>query len=475
MSVEIEVTLGRARLVAGEDASFRLTVANRGAADATVRDPALDGEWPKLEVLEPSGFRVAHAGRHDRTRAASHDFLPPPLPERVTLAPGQAAEADERLLAWVGPLAPGRYEVRAHLEADGLALRSATVPLEVDPLAPADVELVGPHAGPADLAYALVTHEERDGSRELLSWLHELDFEGHLHAVAVQRLGRVGHDARGSVTRAGSPYPGQWIVWVEAGRLAGFFHLQGRALARLDAPLPPGAALVGPALVELEGCDGSAPPRAEVLVHTPGRAFVACVAPDGAVREGASWALEGELEWGRATLPEANVREAFVALRRRDALEIVRLAWDADGDPASPQPIATRPLGRVLGADAALGPDGRAAGALVTRAPRGEGEPTDRYELVRFVLDAGGRPEVSARALAFDPPRDFVRALVGARGDGEASALLQGVGGAYFTATAAGLVAAPRLAGAPLAVRYWGGAPWALAGVDRGLAWQRLG
>lgn len=471
MSLELELALGRQRIVAGEDLAFRLTVKNRGANDQTVRDPAMDDEWPKLEVLDSSGYRAAYAGRTDRERSSSHEFLPPPAPERVTLAPGTEASTGERMLRWIGPLAPGSYTARARLEADGIALLAPPSPLEVEPLRATRVQLVGTHAGPSDLAYALVTHRERDGTHSLIAWLHSLDFEGHLHVAAVQRLGSVGPDAIGSVSRAGLPYPGQWIVESSGDRLRGFFSMQGSVMQRLDAPLSTPAVAIAPALVELEGCDGSAPPRAEVLLHAPGRVFVACIAPDGSVTEGASWALEGELEWGAATLPESNVREAFLALRREDALFVVQLRWSAHQAPETPSTISKLPASRVLGGASSLGAGGAVYGAIVTR--RELDEPPARYELVRFGVDASGRPAVTTSAIATDPPRDFVQAFVAVRPDGASHVLLQGIGGAWWS-TPAGLARQVSFAGEPLALRFFRAEPSALIAVDRGVEYHGL-
>lgn len=478
MSLSIELALQRPHVVAGEDLDFRVTLRNDGGADETVRDPTLDEEWPKVEVLEPTGYRVAYAGRGDRERTHGHEFLPPPFPEHVTLAPGDAASSDERLLRWVGPLGPGSYAVRAQLEADGHAVRSATVPLEVAPLSAVHVQLLGPDAGPSDMVYALVTHAEPDGSRALLSWLFQLDFEGHLAAVSMQRLAQVGADASGSVSRAGLPYPGQWIVWTEGDRLRGFFQMQGRVVAPLDAALSAPARIVGPVLTELEGCDGSAPPCAEVLLHTPGRCFVARIAPDGGVTEGASFPLDGALEWGEATLPESNVREAFVALGRDDALEIVRLRWDADQVAEKPQSIAKRPPGRVLGGDALLGPDGPHGAVVVRRMPEvtlpDATATVDDYELLQFAVVAGA-PEAAASPLTVDPPRDFVQVLVAVRPERGAFLLMQAVGGAYWAFGGGSEARALGLDAEPLAVRFWGGAPCVLLASDRGPSWRPVG
>lgn len=474
MTLELELTLARPRIVAGEDLPFRLTIKNRGRADETVRDPARDGEWPKLEVLDPTGYRAAYAGRSDRARATSHDFLLPRPPEHVTLAPGDEASGEESMLRWIGPLAPGRYTARARLEADGIALLAPPSPLEVEPLRAIGAQIVGPHAGPGNLAYALVTHREPTGALALISWLHMLDFEGHVSTGAVQRLGDVGPEAVASVSRAGLSYPGQWIVWTEGARLAGLYHMQGRRIARADGALSSAASVVGPALVELDGCDGTAPPRAEVLLHTPGRAFIACVAPDGSVTEGASWALEGRLEWGAATLPESNMREAFLALAREDALEIVRLRWDADQAPIAPAVIAKRPFARVLGGASSLGVDGGVYGAIVTRQQL-EHEELARYELVRFGVDASGKSFASAAPITTDPPRDFVRALVAVRPDGRAHALVQGVGGRWWSTAGGALAHAVAVDGEPLALRFWGAGPSVLLAVDHGLEYRGVG
>ncbi len=477
MSVQLELALDRAKIVVGEDVGFRITLRNAGSTPAAVRDPARDEEWPKLEVLEPSGFRVAHAGRGGRERTAGHEFLPPPFPEHVTLGPGDAASGEERLLSWIEPLPVGRYSVRGQLEADGHALRSTGSPLEVEPLTPVAVQLVGPHAGPAELAYALVTHAEADGTRTLLSWLHQLDFEGHVRFAAVQRLGAVVGEPVGSVSRAGIPYPGQWVAWTDGDGIEGFYHLQGRPIARLLGTLASPARIVGPVLTELEGCDGSAPPRAEVLLHAPGRAFVALVAPDGSVTEGASWALDGELEWGHATLPESNVREAFLALSRPTGLEVVRLRWDADQRPEKPASIAKRAPARVLAGDLSLGGDGGSHGALVTRTvPDGKrpDEP-DRYELVRFGVDPTGAPGASATVLGTDPPRDFVRALVAVRSDGASQIVLQSVGGPWWTSSGGPATRVGDLDGEPLALRFWGPRPRLLCATPLGPAWRGIG
>ncbi|MEZ4336154.1 MAG: hypothetical protein R3B82_05960 [Sandaracinaceae bacterium] len=483
MTLSIDLALERPHVVAGEDLGFRVTLKNDGGADETVRDPALDGEWPKVEVLEPSGYRVAYAGREDRQRGHGHDFMPPPFPETVTLPPGGEASSDERLLHWIGALGPGTYAVRAQLEADGHALRSSTVPLEVAPLDARRVQLLGTDAAPGDMTYALVTNAEPDGSLALLSWLHQLDFEGHLTAAAMQRLGPVGPGATGSVSRAGLPYPGQWVAWVEGDQLRGFYQMQGRVVAPLSGVLSSPAEIIGPVLTELEGCDGSAPPRAEVLMFAPGRAFVACIAPDGSVTEGASWSLDGTLEWGEATLPASNVREAFVALARggdtdAPALEVVRLRWDADQTPEPPRSIAKRPPGRVIGGDAILGPEGP-HGTLVIRrmpdvtAPDLGGPVVDDYELLLFGVDASGTPEAATLRLDVDPPRDFVQILVALRPERGAHLLMQAVGGAWLSSDGSG--AKPlTLDGDPLALRFWGGQPRVLLATDRGPAWRPI-
>jgi len=471
MTIQIELALGRPQIVAGEDVPFTITVRNDGGADETVRDPALDADWPKLEVLDPTGFRAAYGGRTDREKHG-HEFVQPPVPERVTLAPGDQASADAKMLRWVGPLAPGSYEVRLQLEADGIAVRSTKHPLEVLPLRATGVELVGPDAGTFDPLYAMATHREADGTASLLAWMHLTDDEGHLESGGMQRLGAVGPAPVSSVSRAGLPYPGQWIVWIGGGHLRGFFHMQGRPIERVDTALYTPTSLVGPVLTELEGCDGSAPPRGEVLLVEASRASVGTLLPDGSLAYGAEWPLDGALEWGRATLPQSNVREGWLALRRDGALEVVRLRWDDAQLPEAPEVIATARDARVLGGDLRIGADGGVYGALVTRRDLEEGP--GEYELLRFGVSADGSPGAASTPIVTDPPRDFVRAIVGVRSDGAPYALAQAVGGAWWGATSEHLIANVDPGGEPLAVTFWLGAPHALVAVDAGVAYREL-
>src|SRR5258706_9973491 len=121
MSVVLELVLDRARALAGEDVGFRLSVRNDSGADVVVRDPAVDDEWPRIEVLDANGWRVAYAARNDRMWAHADGPRIPLPPVQITLAPRAKAQASEWLARRVGLLPPRRDWLRARPEARGTA------------------------------------------------------------------------------------------------------------------------------------------------------------------------------------------------------------------------------------------------------------------------------------------------------------------------------------------------------------------
>src|SRR6185312_3449457 len=87
------------------------------------------------------------------------------------------------------------------------------------------------------------------------------------------------------------------------------------------------AKLIGPAILDLTGNDGSKPGRGTVALLLAGQLLLPVLEPDGSLTAGASVpAGAGDLRWGTAVALSSGARRYYLALERKGEtdLDVVR-------------------------------------------------------------------------------------------------------------------------------------------------------
>jgi hypothetical protein len=449
--IALTLALEKTMLVVGEDTRVRVTIANRGAATVTLRDPRQDPRTPKLVLRDLQGRPERRLAQGERARIASHEFAPELPVDEMDLAPGEEVIVEESLEEWLGELAAGDYELHAVYEGRSGAVTSKPDYVSVAKLALLDARLVGAHSGSGSAAYVVYSHAAPGTTSVFLSVV-TFDLHAHPSSARARRLADLDHPARvvPSVTPNKLPYPAHWLAWKAGDELWAMYERQGRAEVGPGSRASGVASseIVSPLALDLAGNDGSRPGRAWLALWDSGapRLLTATLDEQGAFAWGPSHATaSGALLASRTFVLSGGERVVLLALQRGGHLHVERVTEDRGSAPVAGF------VGQHLGFGAALDRDDTILGAAVVS----RGTPSKpEYAFERWSVRADGSL-AAASPIAIAAAVSFARAIVGVSTRGRAAAMLRDDAGAWWCASPEGTVTPlPAASGDPIDV-FW--------------------
>ena len=161
MSLEVEFTVEKSRLLCQENAHCRLVLTNTGSAPLTFAHPDISPDSPVLRVVElKSGIEVLQHGKAHQTGTAYQ-----------TLAAGKKIEHEFALLSIATLNLPTEYEITAIIPFDGGVRRAESKPvkLKVIPVTPRSLSLVYGQGGWSNVVFGTCVNarsEERRVGKE---------------------------------------------------------------------------------------------------------------------------------------------------------------------------------------------------------------------------------------------------------------------------------------------------------------------
>lgn len=254
--MKIELTLPRARFVAGGTVEVTLRLHNDGVAPVRVPDPFRNDAWQPTYVLTGPAFPQ---GRRFSARSATarnpHAATGGPL-TLVELLPGQTHAGELPLSLWCPIDVPGAYTLVAELdhEEDGgprIAARSQPLAFELEAIATHGVSVgVDVLRGPPGDLHASLVHAGAGGA-ELVDALFVEDRPdlGELRRASLESRRTLAATGMGEVLVPWCNVDrmtaiAAWRAWTHGGAL----HADDSPLgAPVAVPLPPAASLLPPA------------------------------------------------------------------------------------------------------------------------------------------------------------------------------------------------------------------------------------
>lgn len=436
MSLEIELSLGAASLVAGADTPLAFVLTNAGGSPLTIPDPLQNPRWPEVVVRNARTGVETRFGPFSLGSKDANEFMPVVPDLNVSLDARQSLRIDSTLLARAAFDAPGEYVLTAHFEHAGGRASSAPVKLEIAPFDLLAAQIAGGHSGHNPYRYCAWLHNA-GGAGVVGLTCHSFDQHGHATRMFSTRLADVGKATQVAISASanGLPYPRHWIAWIAGDELTACYENNGRVetTTRAHALGLPGATVLAPILLDLAGNDGSRPGRGEVLLWTSGggeRVSVRVIESDGSLSSGPTFRYDaGEMRWARAFLLRNGQRRWVVAQQAGGSGRATLADWDGGAAAAAPQTIAKWD-GELLGAGASMNANDTVFGAAITA--RADGSATVislRGWRTTADLNTIEEPPVIVRT-----PRDvkFDRAIVELSAEGNAIGLLHATDGRWY-------------------------------------------
>ena len=450
MSLTLQLSIDRTRLIAGEDTPLSMLLTNAGSAAITIPDPTRDMTWPQVRVLRKSDNSSRSFGPFSAGSERGSEFTSPLTAPNITLAPGQSAKVEGLLSRRAEFPAAGDYELIARFEAAGQVAESKPVAVTIDPLALRSVRFTGAHSGHNPVRYSTWSQSAGSGSVVLLSSVG-FDMHGHSYVTFSNRLAEVDHAAEPAISVSANklPYPKQWIAWLHGDALHTMYIEQGRVkLPPKPQPLgssAPASRIIAPLLLDLEGNDGSKPGECDVLllqIGAPGaksaKVQVRRILADGSLKP-AGLEIDlgsGELRIAQAQLLSNHERRlvAWTLDGPRTAMSLAR--WTAAKPPTTKRLMGDD--GEPIAAGLTLDDSDITHGATLLAVTSGD---ATVYRLRTWRIDADGDLDGDpARVLALPDKLKIDRAIIELSEHGNVACLLKTSDGRWRVANRDGAV-----------------------------------
>lgn len=452
--MNLELQLGQTDLIIGEDTPLVLTLTNTSQAPLTIPDPDLNRSVPQMRLRDLTRNTQTNFGP---VPDAGNEFTPP-LPEPdIDLPPGGQRRIDATLLGRVKIERAGDYELTCYFRWASGEVTSPPVRFTVRPLELRSACFTGAHSGQSPYRYCLWS---QIGGKASILLLTSVTFDQHGHPLTnfSSRIKEISGDVRPVLSASPNtrPFPGQWAVWVDDGKLHGIYFLHGRTqVAATPVSLEsPGAALVQPVLSFPDRRDASRPAQADVAtIASDGghsRLGVYHIAADGKISSGPTTALPaGKPVWSHAVTLTTDERRVLAIMQTSAQAKLSLTRWD--GAVVGPMTVVLFQWdGTVLGGGVTLTAVDTLLGATVIHNPTGP-DPHACW-LRTWRVDADGKSAQSPPVSITLPPKvEADRAIVALSPGGAPAALLHTAHGRWLVVNAAG-----RYATLPAALQEFG-------------------
>lgn len=233
--LELNVTLRRPEVIAGESIPLAITIRNGGGTAALVHSPQSRSPFV-FQLLSAEEGAVAHtwsAAQHE-LQLTGGDPLPPYTPPMVDLPPGKEVAHENDMASYATePLLPGRYRVVVHYEHEDRWISSR--PVELTVVAPRPEAFAQTADDGADALSVVFTHRWANNS---LSLFQRDSSPGRPDLGAFLRCLERGPEARiGSVALAvvaGDARGRRWYAWLEGDHVGAAFAAMKQRPSSLD-------------------------------------------------------------------------------------------------------------------------------------------------------------------------------------------------------------------------------------------------